>query len=251
MQIQPSFFTIDRYAPLFEKEGLFFEILEFSFFYWDEKDFEKAVEWYKQSNRAKSLHGYFIDINPASGDPYIKEYSQKACAKSCEIAQRIGAENVVFHSSCFPNLRGVYMDKWAKNCGQFFSELADKYSLNLFIENCADIDPTPIKTLLTEAGSARVRACLDTGHALLTRTPMEQWFEELSDYIGYVHLSDNMGLFDDHMPLGTGKLDLELVDSCCRRLPKDTKCTLEVGGLEEIKQSIDYIKRTGRFEYFM
>ena len=251
MQIQPSFLDIDRYAPLYEKEGLFFEILELSFFFWDEVDFERAVEWYKQSNRVKSLHGYFIDVNPASADPSISDYSKKACEKSCQTANRIGAQNVVFHSSCYPNLRGVYMDRWAKISGAFFSELADKYNLNLFIENCADVDPGPIKKLLSEAKNPKVKACLDTGHALLTRTPMEKWFEELFEYIGYVHLSDNMGLFDDHMPLGEGTLNIKLIDDYCRKLPKDTPATLEVGGIAEITRSIEYIKKTGYFEYFL
>ena len=251
MQIQPSFLNIDRYAPLYEKEGLFFEVLELSYFFWDEEDFNEAVKFYRQSNRVKSLHGCFIDINPASSDPSIRDYSKKACERSCEIAKRVGAENIVFHSSCYPNLRGVYLEKWAEVSGEFYGKLADRYGLNVFIENCADVDPTPIKTLIDKAGHDKVRACLDTGHAFLTRTPINIWFEELFDYIGYIHLSDNMGLFDDHLPLGEGRIDLKLVDDYCRKLPGKIPCTLEVGGIDEIEKSIDFIKKTGMFEYLL
>lgn len=250
MQIQPSFFNIDSFAPLYEKEGLFFEILELSFYFWDEEDFEKAVEWYRQSGRARSIHGYFIDINPASGAPGIADYSKKACHKSCEVANRVGADAVVFHSSCYPNLRGSYMNDWAKKSGRFFSELADRYGVNIFIENCADIDPDPIRCLLEEASNPKVRACLDTGHAVLTRTPLEKWFEVLGDRIGYVHLSDNMGQFDDHKPIGKGTIDWKLVDRYCRNLPPDTRATLEVGGIISIGRSIKYMKENHLFEYF-
>lgn len=251
MQIQPVYSNIDRYAPLYEKEGLFFEILDLSFFYWDEADFEAAIRWYKQSNRVKSMHGYFIDINPASADPVIRAHSREACNKSCEIAKRMGADGMVFHSSCFPNLRGSYMDSWAKTAGGFFSQLADKHSMKIYIENSADLDPDPIKALIEEASNDKVKVCLDSGHAFLSRAPLEKWMDELHDYVGYVHLSDNMGHFDDHMPLGTGRINLELLDDFCRTLPSDTRCTLEVGGVEDIEKSIEYIKETGRFSYFL
>lgn len=251
MQIQPIYSIIDQYAPLYEKEGLFFEILDLSLYYWDENDFKDAIIWYKNSQKVKSLHGYFIDINPASGDPGICEYSQSACRKSCEVAQKIGADGIVFHSSCFPNLRGYYMENWAKKSGMFFTKLTEEYPVKIYIENCADFDPGPIKQLMKWVDNEKVKVCLDTGHAFLSREPLDIWFKELKDYIGYVHLSDNMGLYDDHMALGTGKLDMKLINDYCSDLPSDTRCTLEVGNITEIEKSIEYIKETGYFEYFL
>lgn len=248
MQIQPNYLSYEQYAPLFEKEGLFFEVLDLSLYYWEAEDFEKAIDLYRQSNRAKSLHGYFIDINPASSNPVVEAHSKEACRQSCEIARRIGADQIVFHSSCYPNLRGVYMRNWVQKCAKFYSELVEEFNMNIYIENCADHDPEPIKALLKEASNPRIKACLDTGHAFLSCVCIEEWFEELGDDIGYIHLSDNMGQYDEHIPIGDGRIDWKTVDRYCRTLPLGIRSTLEVGGVKEIEKSLRYIKENGLFE---
>ena len=40
---------------------------------------------------AASVHGAFIDVNPASGDLRFRELSRKRCRESCEIAAALGA----------------------------------------------------------------------------------------------------------------------------------------------------------------
>ena len=115
------------------------------------------------------------------------------------------------------------------------------------VENSQDVDPTPLWTLMRRVTDERVRVCLDIGHANCSNSPLEEWFERLGPYIAYLHLSDNMGSFDDHLPLGGGTVDWRTADSLWRRLGRTVPATLEVGGTEGVEASLAYLANSGYF----
>ena len=249
LQIQPVHSSRDKWSELAESEGLGFEVLELSMppALNESGLFDEYVGWYKKSGRALSLHGNFIDVNPGSGDKKFRELSYKRCRESCKAAVDIGAENVVFHSSCFPFLRGPYLEGWASLCIDFYEELCQEFDLNLFIENSPDIDPGPLKTLMEIKKDDRIGVCLDIGHAAYSGTPVKNWFEELSPYIGYLHLSDNRGKYDDHLPLGEGTVDWEEADRMFRSIGKKMPMTLEVGNTDNVRASVRFLRERGLF----
>jgi sugar phosphate isomerase/epimerase len=68
---------------------------------------------------------------------------------------------------------------------------------------------------------------LDIGHAnLCGRTP-EQFIERFADRLRHVHLHDNNGLDDLHLPMGCGKIDWESLVRCLKK-HYDGTVTLEV-----------------------
>ncbi len=249
IQIQPVNTNREDWLAFALEKGLSFEVLELSAVpcVSDKKLSKEAEAWYKSTHLCTSLHGAFIDINPASGDKDFAEFSKKRCIESCEQAVRLGAKNVVFHSSCFSILRGSYLGAWARQCAEFYNSLVEKYDLNLFIENCQDIDPGPLKSLMEICDNPKIGVCFDTGHANCSSSNFRTWFSELKDYIGYIHLSDNMGHYDDHMSLGTGTINWEVLDTYFRALPKKRRnsicMTLECGNLENVKASIEYLEK--------
>ncbi len=251
IQVQPRYDFREEWEVLADKENLKYEALDFSTqpALNESGLFEEYSKWYGSCNRTTSIHGFFIDVNPASGDPDFKKLSQDKCIKSCETAKIIGAKNVVFHSSCFPFLRGVYLDVWSKRCADFYQEIASKFDLNIFIENSPDIDPGPIAALMCRIEDKRVGVCLDVGHANYSSAPIRQWFEELGEWIGYLHLSDNNGTYDDHLPLGEGSVNWQETDELWRKLDRDTYITLEINGLVAAGRAVNFLKENGYFGY--
>lgn len=247
LQIQPGLGSFSEWEAIAEKEDLRYEVLELSAppALNESGRFQRCVEWYRVSRRTASLHGAFIDINPASGDTAFRELSRKRCRESCETALLIGARRVVFHSGCFPFLRGSYLDLWAGVSASFYEELAETYDLGIYIENSQDVDASPIEALMKRITDRRVGACLDLGHANYSRKPLADWFDRLGDRIGYVHLSDNRGLFDDHLPLGEGTVDWEEADRLIMASGKDLPVTLEVGGIEGVRRSLAFLRKHG------
>lgn len=249
IQLQPQSASLDAWAALAGEEGFSFEILDvFSFpAVGNPQQAASLMELYRKTNLTQSVHGAFIDVNPASGDAAFRKLSRKRCRESCEGAVKLGARNVVLHSSAFPFLRGPYLDGWAAHCAVFYEELTEQYPVNLYIENAQDVDPTPLRLLMDTTPSDRIGVCLDVGHANYSRVPVEQWFEILGDRIGYLHLSDNLGQFDDHLPLGQGNIDWQQVNHCWEKLKKPVTITLETGSLESTMQSIGFLREHGYF----
>ena len=249
IQVQPRFHFLDEWEVLADKENLSYEVLDFSTqpALNESGLFEEYLEKYRSCNRCTSIHGFFIDVNPGSGDPAFRELSERRCDESCRTAVSLGASNVVFHSSCFPFLRGTYMDVWARRCADLYTELVSRYNINIFIENSPDIDAGPIRALMDRIDDNRIGVCLDIGHANYSHIPVKQWFEELGDRIGYLHLSDNMGIYDDHLSLGDGNVNWEEVDGMWQGLHRDTVITLEINGLIDAAKSVRFLKEKGLF----
>lgn len=244
IQLQPQSTNLEQWIMLAQQECAGFEVMDPVLVsgIGDSGKRQQLADEYRKTAMASSLHGAFIDVNPASGDPHFLELSRQRCRESCEIAALIGAKRVVFHSSAFPFLRGAYLENWAASCASFYEELVQCYPLTLYIENAQDLDPEPLRKLMEKVHSDRIGVCLDIGHASYSRTPVSQWFEQLEQWIGCLHLSDNLGAFDDHLPLGQGTIDWALVNRCWKMLGKNIPVTLETGNLESTKESIRFLR---------
>ncbi len=249
LQIQPRRKDLLKWEMLSAAEDLNYEVLELSTppALNEPRRCESYMEWYRQSGRAASVHGCFVDVNPGSGDLAFRELSRRRCVESCEAARRIGAKHVVLHSSCAPFLRGAYLEGWADACAGFYEELAQKYDLFLCIENSSDVDSEPLKELMRRTSDSRVCVCLDVGHAHYSRLTLEEWFADLGERIGYLHLSDNCGLFDEHLPLGEGTVDWALADRLWRSLGRSIPVTVENNNPDSAARSIHFLKEHGYF----
>lgn len=244
IQLQPQITDLEAWVTLAQQENAVFEVMD-SVLVTGSRDFGKLTEiteTYRNTGLCRSLHGAFMDVNPASGDPDFSALSRQRCRESCETAVSLGAGDVVFHSSAFPFLRGAYLENWASGCAAFYEELAQNYPVRIWIENAQDLDPEPLRCLMDKVRSDRIGVCLDIGHASYSRTPVSAWFESLSDRIGYLHLSDNLGQFDDHLPLGQGRIDWEQVNGLWKALGREIPITLETGSLASAAGSLRFLR---------
>jgi sugar phosphate isomerase/epimerase len=96
--------------------------------------------------------------------------------------------------------------------------LAREYSVVLCLENLDDdrVGSLPIELLaLLHAADADIYATFDTGHAFIIAErygiPLSDFFDVLHPFIKHVHLHDNDGISDLHLPPGEGKIDARSV----------------------------------------
>ncbi len=249
IQVQPHYSDKEEWRDLARRFDLKYEVLELSgplVLNIDERPI-KMIERYRHSGLVTSLHGCFIDVNPGSGDILFRRLSCRRMRESCLLAKVLGAKNVVFHSACAAFLRGGYMQSWADKTAEFLMELASEFDFDFFVENSMDVDPVPIVELMRRIDNPRIGVCLDIGHTEYSRTSMEEWFEMLEGRIGYIHLSDNEGLFDDHLPVGQGCIDWEKADRLYRTLGCNVPITIEANTVKDVEQSLIYLKEHGLF----
>jgi sugar phosphate isomerase/epimerase len=81
--------------------------------------------------------------------------------------------------------------------------------MSLALENTFEPGPEVLLAVLESLGKPPgLGFCLDVGHALsFSRTSLEKWWQELKGHLMEMHLHDNMGEDDQHLPPGWGKAD--------------------------------------------
>lgn len=85
---------------------------------------------------------------------------------------------------------------------------------------------------------------LDLGHLHVSSTTLgldyTQECNKLKEYVKWLHISENNGVFDEHKPL---RSDSRIIEEFCKMYSPGLNVTLEtVGSIEEILESVELIK---------
>lgn len=160
-----------------------------------------------------TIHGPYIDLHCISLDPLVSHVCLQRYEQALEVATALKAPYVVFHSHYEPrDDYSGYDHYFVEQNIHFWKKLIKKFEkaeIIAVIENIHDKNALMIKQILQEINSPYLGACLDTGHAFaLGKSHLNSWIEQYGSFLRYVHLHDNNGLRDEHLPIGWGKIDL-------------------------------------------
>jgi sugar phosphate isomerase/epimerase len=98
---------------------------------------------------------------------------------------------------------------------------------------------------LDAISDSRVSACLDIGHAhCYSNTPVLNWIEKLGTRIAYVHLHDNDGTGDQHLPIGEGNIPFKEVFNALNEYTPNAIWALEIQPFGLMK-SYDWLRENG------
>jgi len=179
----------------------------------------------------------FVDISNFYDE--LREASVSVTLKAMDAAYAIEAEVVVVH----PGFRFPLTPREVsfKNTVQSLSKLlgvAEEYGFTLGVENLppgvlpgADYFSRveEFKELVSQLDSKKLMFTLDIAHASIKPSdPPLSFIEELYGRIIHVHVSDNLGSRDDHLPLGVGRIDYKTPLETLRRKGYSGTVTLEV-----------------------
>jgi sugar phosphate isomerase/epimerase len=202
---------------------------------------EEAVLTTYQGKSMQSMHAAFVDINYSSNDIRIREVSRERVERSIETGKKLGVSNVVVHTCCHPVLVNQnVIDIWCETTADYLRMIAEKYQVKIFVENTLDINPDILKRLMEMSDCKWLGVCLDVGHANLSKTPVEGWMKELKPYIGYLHLNDNRGRYDEHLPIGAGMIDWISLYRQIMQLEHEPIITIEVTKPEDFEKSVAF-----------
>jgi sugar phosphate isomerase/epimerase len=180
-----------------------------------EKDAKQLAETLHQNGLQITLHGPFMDLSPGGIDKKIKEVTFDRFRKVIELALFFKPKTIVFHPGYEKWKFDGNVKLWLESSLQTWRPLvkeAQELGLTLAIENVFEESPDPLKALLEEIDSTHFRFCFDTGHYhafTLSKTPLPDWFEALGKHMVEVHLHDNHGEMDEHLPVGEGNFDFD------------------------------------------
>lgn len=159
-----------------------------------------------------TLHAPFEDLSPGARDEEARRLTVRRLGQAVGLAPRFGAKGVVMHGGYSEWLYDFRPDHWLEPARITFSELADaaeKANVEIYLENVFDEVPDHLLRLRESVGSPRIGFCFDPGHAtLFSRLPVQRWVEALAPALRELHLHDNRGRRDDHLPVGEGTVNV-------------------------------------------
>jgi sugar phosphate isomerase/epimerase len=186
-----------------------------------------------------SFHAPFAErIDITSPDAGQRGASVQELIRACEAAAELGCGHMVLHPG--PEREGRPPEE------EFLERMRHAAeSLNLVAARCCELGVRlllenmlahllfghvrDMMYLLGEIRTCDVGACLDTGHAHLAGE-MDIVIQKLSGHLQMVHINDNHGDWDAHLPPGQGGIDWPRVYQELRRVDFHGVLVLELHG---------------------
>jgi len=196
------------------------------------------------------LHTPSIDVNLASLNPSIGRASEKITLKTVHFASKVNAELLVSHvgrlsrdhpqslmKKAFKNAvaRLKHIANASKDSGIIFTIENDHKTADYIIAGY----PQQILSLVENIDC---KLTFDIGHAN-TLGKIENFLDTLSTYIVNIHLHDNNGVNDEHLPLGEGKIDIAKTLEKIKMSNRSTTLILECHSLQGLRQDYNLLKK--------
>lgn len=211
------------------------------------EELKRIKEVLDRYDRRITLHGPFMDLNPGSADEGKRLRTVAMYKRAFEAASYLRPKVMVLHAgfkaSWFDNDVGLWLEKSLKTWPEFVKR-AEDMGITIAAENTFEREPGPIKRLVEEIGSPSFRLCIDSGHLnVYSEVEIEEWFRVLGAYVAEVHLHDNFGAIDDHLPIGDGTIDFAAFFRLLKTYSNDPVYTIEPHGEEVLFRAIDAVMR--------
>lgn len=164
-----------------------------------------------------SAHGPLSDVNIGSLNPRLREAATKEITDGLNSASRMEFEVYTIHPGFWTPIGVLDTEAVYKAVRTSLSEI-DRVSkdvgVKVALENMPDMPITMGKTpedLLCMLEGTDLGVCFDVGHAHTAGTVDD--FLLQSDKFINVHIHDNRGKRDEHLPIGDGSVDFKRVIS--------------------------------------
>ncbi len=238
--------SYDKYLPFFRQEKLNLEI------YFGSRSFNRLkksdlinLKDKLDFNPRLSIHAPFMDLSPGAVDAKVRDVTTKRFFETLDVAEILMPSVIVFHSGYDKWKYNNNVSVWLEGSLKTWKPVNDRASdmgVAIAIENIFEDEPRHLKLLVEEMASANFGLCFDTGHFnLFSKLTLTEWLKIIKPYIKELHLHDNSGQGDEHLPIGDGNFDFATLF----REVKEVDCvyTLEAHSVENAKKSVDRLKQ--------
>ena len=212
----------------------------------DETLLGQIAQTLEQAKVRPTVHAPFFDLNPGALDPLIRQATYQRLSQALSVASQLNAKLMVLHPGFdkwrYPNLDQVWM-ALAKEFFPPLLELAAACDCRLAIENIYEEAPDTLVQLVDGIDSQWFGHCFDAGHwYLFGKRSMTEWLDAISPRLFHLHLHDNHGRADEHLPVGDGTIDFSPLKLHLRKMSTLPSMTLEAHSEEHLKRSLKQVR---------
>jgi len=214
--------------------------------YFERKTFKEVSEALKAYGLVPSIHLPFMDLSLAALDPWIRKVSLKRLYLGMERACLFEPAQCVFHSGYHSDYHREPREEWRKifieESLQEILKISKELGLRLCLENVFEPEPEFLKPIL-EAYEGRLFWCFDPAHARVFSEKEEMtWLEHLYPYLLEIHCHDNLGKWDDHLPVGKGVIKFREIFQFLKEKGLFPDLTIEAKKREDVFTSLEALK---------
>ena len=234
-------------AELFRTYSAGVETIEFSIgFCLDDftdtlRQYSKRIE--QMNPAALSVHGPFLDLNPASYDSRIQAVTRERFEQAYAAAKALNATKIIYHSCFVPQIN--YYEGWVEQAVPFWKSFLDNKpdDITICMENVFDGFPNYLKEVIQQVDHPAFGICLDLGHAhAFSSIPVTQWVEELDPSIRHIHIHDNDGTKDSHLAIGDGTIAWDCVINALQKKCPAVDFTIENTSRGDLIKSLNFFQ---------
>lgn len=215
--------------------------------FFDPDELVHIREGFEKKGLSITMHGPYMELNPGSLDESIRRNAEYKYELALKAASFLRPKTIVLHGGYHEKkFRGnveLWIEQSMKTWPRFVKE-AERLGVVIAVEHIFEKDPYPLKALIEKINSPFFRACIDTGHLnVFSNGNTEEWLRELGPYLAEVHLHDNDGTHDEHLPLGDGRINFRLFFMLLKKYAQDPVYTIEPHGEQNVYRGIEAIRK--------
>jgi len=194
----------------------------------------------------RRVHGPISEMVLGAFDPRIREVTLGRFSEAIEFAEGIGAESVTLHSGYDTVNKRNLEERYIQNLIPSLCALADlaaRKGKRLMLENTFEPSPDLLLKIFSTLGADNVGMCFDVAHRnVFGKAPLEEWLRRCAPFIQEVHITDNNGIWDDHLAPGRGKIDFKNFFSLLRENAIRPVFTFEPHDVTHFVETIKYVE---------
>ena len=217
------------------------------------QDFQNIATFLSQEGLRCTLHAPFNDMLPGATDRYVLQATREKLRHCFDLIEILKPCSVVCHLGYLDCVHSYNLDGWLANSLETWEKLllvAENQATPVMFENTYETGPRIHKKILEALDSPYARFCLDVGHLLaFAGTPWQEWLDCLAGWLGQIHLHDNHGSKDEHLPIGGGKFDFAGLFSYLKLRDIEPLITLEPRSERGLWDSLNALDRLALFDH--
>jgi len=197
-----------------------------------------------------AVHGPFAGLDYSYKDHLLRDAVQKRLDMTFDMVRTLKPDTLVLHSGCAEQMvRFGLTDTWLEQTAAFWKREIIRYEqagVRVVLENVVEHSPEFLIRLVDTVGSAYLGLCFDIGHATLCSTlAPARWVEMMGARLKHVHLHDNNGATDEHLPIGKGIIDFDAFFEALGKWSPDATVSLEIIAAPEVvaANAVEVIRR--------
>jgi len=217
------------------------------------QDFLDRAAFLKDLGLSCTLHAPFHDMLPGAQDQFVLQAVRNKLKRCFDLIEVFNPRSIVCHLGYLDCVHSYDLDQWLTTSLATWREMlvvAESSGTPVMFENTYETGPRVHKIILENLDSPLARFCLDVGHLLaFANTPWSNWLSALGPWLGQLHLHDNHGFRDEHLPVGHGDFGFPGFFSSLKSKNINPIITLEPRSVNDLWDSLNALDSFAIFDH--